>query len=146
MRVRPAILGYLRKGGHGKTLKNKETGSGGPRQGGLPGQRRGLAGLAEQVALDVVAAGGAHQRVLLLGLDPLGGGDDVEAAGEARDGADDRGAVAPARQLLHEGAVDLDLVEWEHLQIAERRVAGAEIVEHDRGADTLDRVQRREVA
>ena len=39
------------------------------------------------------------------------------------------------RQILHEGAVDLDLVERERAQVAQRRVAGAEIVHGDAHAE-----------
>ena len=46
----------------------------------------------------------------------------------------------------HEGAVDLEPVEREFLQIAEARKAGAEIVEHDADAERLDLQERVERA
>ena len=46
----------------------------------------------------------------------------------------------------HEGAVDLEPVEREFLQIAEARIAGAEIVEHDADAERLDLQERVERA
>ena len=47
---------------------------------------------------------------------------------KADDGAHDRLRVAIGVEAAHEGAVDLDLVEREAAQIAQRRIAGAEIV------------------
>ncbi len=58
--------------------------------------------------------------------------DDAEMVAELGDHAYER-AVAAAGQLLDEGAVDLDLVDGEVLQVGERGVAGAEVV--DRHAD-----------
>ena len=52
---------------------------------------------------------------------------------------------ARSSSSAHERAVDLDLVERKHLEIAERGVPGAEIVEHDRDAEVLELVQHREV-
>ena len=45
--------------------------------------------------------------------------------------------VLRTRQVLHEGAVDLDQVDAELAQIAERGVAGAEIVDRDAAAEIL---------
>ena len=41
----------------------------------------------------------------------------------------------PLRHLAHEGLVDLDRVEGEALQVGQRRIAGAEIVERQAGAE-----------
>ena len=73
-----------------------------------------------------------------MGLGALGGRVHAEALGERDDGADDRG-VAAARHggAAHEALVDLDLVERRLLQIAERRIAGAEIVEREADAERL---------
>ena len=43
--------------------------------------------------------------------------------------------VGRARDVLHEGAVDLDDIDTELAQIAERGVAGAEIVDRDPAAE-----------
>ena len=45
-------------------------------------------------------------------------------------------------ELVDERAVDLDLVERKHAQIAERRIAGAEIVENDGNAHQPQLMQR----
>ena len=93
---------------------------------------------AENIALDVRAAELADQGQLVMGLGALGGGVHAEALGEGDDGADDRG-VAAARLggAADEALVDLDLVERRLLQIAERGIAGAEIVEREADADRL---------
>ena len=46
-------------------------------------------------------------------------------------------------EIPHEGLVDLDLVEGEAAQVAQRRVAGAEIVHRDPHAERLETVQDR---
>ena len=48
------------------------------------------------------------------------------------------------RHVLDEGSVDLDLVERETAQIAERRIAGAEIVHRDPHAELAQLVQGRQ--
>src|SRR3546814_7329105 len=86
-------------------------------------------GLAVDIALDVAAPQLADQREFVLQFDALGGGLHAQRFGERDDRLDDRGvAVAGDRRAAHERLVDLDLVERRFLQIAERRIAGAEIV------------------
>src|SRR5215470_13337829 len=41
----------------------------------------------------------------------------------------------------HEGLVDLDLVERHHSQVAQRRISGAEVVQHDAGTQILELMQ-----
>ena len=53
------------------------------------------------------------------------------------------GAVG-RRDVADERLVDLDLVEREAAQIAQRRIAGAEIVHRDADAEVAQRVQGRE--
>src|SRR3546814_1364627 len=89
-------------------------------------------GLAVDIALDVAAPQLADQREFVLQFDALGGGLHAQRLGERDDRLDDRGvAVAGDRRAAHERLVDLDLVERRLLQIAERRLAGAEIVERE---------------
>ena len=59
-------------------------------------------------------------------------------------GLDDGQAVVPAGEIADEGAVDLDLVEGEGAEIAQRRIAGAEIVERDADAEPTQFAQRAE--
>src|SRR6185503_20616875 len=80
--------------------------------------------LAEQIALRLVAAFDAQHVELLLGLDALGHGDHAYVGAELRHRADDGEAVFLLAELHDEGAVDLDLVEREAAQIAERGITG----------------------
>src|SRR5262249_26089105 len=98
----------------------------------------------EQEALHLRAPGGAQQFKLFCGLHALARGIELERAAEPCHRADDRRAVRPVGELGHERLVDLDLVERKHAQIAERRVAGAEIVEHDVNAARLELMEDRE--
>ena len=75
-------------------------------------------------------------------LDALGGRLHAERMGEFGDRADDRAGAVAGQQVLDEAAVDLDLVEREALQIAQRRIAGAEIVERDADAERAQRVEQ----
>ena len=96
---------------------------------------------AQQVALDLGAAERAHVGELLLGLDALDGGDHVEAVREAGDALDDRERALLVRDVLHERAVDLDLVEREAAQVAQAGVAGAEIVHREVDAERAQLMQ-----
>ena len=78
---------------------------------------------------------------LALGLHALGHHLQAEPAGEADDAGDDRDVVAVGVELGRERAVDLHRVDGEAAQVAERRVAGAEVV--DREADAERRGSRR---
>ena len=85
---------------------------------------------AEIIALNLGAAEILDHVMLLLGLDALGGRRHAEALCERDDGADDRDRLGHAfRRALDEAAVDLDRGEAGAAEIAERRIAGAEIVE-----------------
>ncbi len=53
-------------------------------------------------------------------------------------------ALAAFRQILRERFVDLDLVERKHGELAERRVSGAEVVQHDGDAEILELAKRRQ--
>src|SRR5207244_13247092 len=86
------------------------------------------AGAAEQKALALLAAFGAQAAQLGFGFDAFGGDGDAEPLAEADDGTDDRLRVAIGIDFLHEGAVDLDLVERKTAQVTQARIAGAEIV------------------
>ncbi len=93
--------------------------------GGLSGSRA-----AEDVTLDLAAAELPDQVEIVVRLHALGGRIHAKRLGERDDGADDRAvAVRGRRGAANEALVDLDLVERRFLQIAERAVAGAEIVE-----------------
>src|SRR6185436_538151 len=70
---------------------------------------------------------------LVLGLDALGDDGEAEVMAELDGGAHDGGVAAIGFHAAHESAVDLELVHRELLDVGERRVARAIIV--DRGGD-----------
>ena len=65
------------------------------------------------------------------GLDALRRDLDADGAGEVDHRLDDRVGGDVGVEVLHERAVDLDLVDRIFVQVAQRRIAGAEIVERD---------------
>ena len=74
--------------------------------------------------------------------------DHAEALGELHDRLDDRDILGPGAGFADEAAVDLQFVEHRLVQIADRRIAGAEIVERDadaKRAQALQHVERRAV-
>ena len=60
---------------------------------------------------------------------PHGNGPQVEAAGHLDHGLDDRPGLFVLENVDDEGAVDLELVDPEVLQIRQARVAGAKVVD-----------------
>src|SRR5262249_45608531 len=88
-------------------------------------------GLAEQIALDGVATEVAHALKVLGGRDALGGDAHAEALGELDDRLNDGDILGSRAGFANEAAVDLQLVEHGLVQVADRRIAGSEIVERD---------------
>ena len=62
--------------------------------------------------------------------------------GEIDERAHEEPVIGGTREILHEGAVDLEQVEGKTAQIAERGVAGAEIVHGDFHAEPFHRGDR----
>ena len=98
-------------------------------------------GLLKQVALELFATFSVQERVLGFGLNAFGHDAHAERASQTNDRANDGEAVITVVEVTDEALVDLNFVEWEATQIAERRVASAEIVHRDMGAERLDLVQ-----
>jgi hypothetical protein len=78
-------------------------------------------GQTEQIALHFGAAERAQQFLLLLRLGALRGRRHVACGCDTHDRLDNRGRAIRLYQVVHEAAVDLDLVERKALQIAQRR-------------------------
>ena len=79
-----------------------------------------------------------HQLGLRRGLDPFGRRLDPQSFRQREDRIDDRQALAlSVGRAADEQLVDLDLVETGARQIAETRIALAEIVEHQPHAERL---------
>src|SRR4051812_8060217 len=96
----------------------------------------------EMEALRVVAAQLGEPRELPGGLDPLRDHAHAERAGHADDRLHDRVVAATVlAEVVHERAVDLELVERVATQVAERRVPGPEVVEQQPHAEPLERLQ-----
>ena len=87
-----------------------------------------------EVALRAIAAELAQALLLLARLDALGDDRQPDGVGHVDRRLDDRAVVGVAVDAGDERAVDLEHVEREALEVAERRVAGAEVVEHERSA------------
>ena len=96
---------------------------------------------AEQIALHFRTAEFAQQVALLLGLDAFGGRRHVAIGGDVHHRLHDAGRAFRLGDVGDEAAVDLDLVERKTLQIAQRGIAGAEIVERNADADGAKVVQ-----
>ena len=89
-------------------------------------------------ALDLLHAQRAHGVQFILRLDPFGGRIHLQGIGQADNRRDDRGVPAfGAGHAANEALVDLDLVERRVLQIAERGIAGPEVVEREPHAQQL---------
>src|SRR5215212_7307202 len=94
------------------------------REGGL-----GLDGAGVEEALPVLAAQGIEPRVLLFGLDAFGDHAHAEVRRERDDGSNDLAVLRVVRHLRDERAVYLQGVDGEAVQVGERRVARAEVVD-----------------
>ena len=85
----------------------------------------------EEVSLRLVALEVDQRHELLLGLDALGRDPQPERVSETDHGGHDRGVAGIRAEAAHERAVDLHRVDREALEVAERRVAGAEVVDRE---------------
>src|SRR3990172_6911993 len=99
-------------------------------------------GPREQVALDQLAVERAQDRELLGRFHAFGDHLELQVAGQVDDGAHDGRVLAPAADRAHEGAVDLDGVHLEAVQVRQGRVSGAEVVEVEPHADGAQPAQR----
>src|SRR5690348_257869 len=104
-------------------------------------QVRGSDRLVEEEALTELAAEILQAVELLLQLDPFGDRLQLQRLAERDYRARECGfRIAPA-DVIDERLVDFENVDREALQIAERGVPGAEIVDRETNAERLERVQ-----
>ena len=104
------------------------------------GNRQGIigrAGAREDEALDDIAAEIVEDGELFGGLGALGDDRHAETAAERDDAFEQPAGALRRLDLRHEDAVDLDLVEGQLGEIAERRIVRAEIIERQRDAQPL---------
>ena len=91
-----------------------------------PGRQR----TREEEALGVRAPEALQLARLHVALDSFGDHAGVERSGQRQDALDD-GRTVGEQQALHERAVDLERVDRKLVQVAQRRIAGPEVVEID---------------
>ena len=85
-------------------------------------------------------------RRLLRRLDALGDGVHVQIHRQTADRAHDAQAALAARGVLQERAIQLEAVHRQAVQVPQRAVAGAEVVDDDAAAELvalLDQFERR---
>ena len=97
----------------------------------------GQFGRTEQVALHFSAAGRLQRLQLFEGFDAFRRRRHVACRRDIDDRINDRPGVAGFCDVLDEATVDLDLVEGKSLQVAQRGVSGAEIVQRDSKSQLL---------
>ena len=102
-------------------------------------------GLAEIKSLQLVAARGSDRLSLIERLDAFRDGADLHLLTEPGDRLYDRLAVLslPDVEIAHEAAIDLDFVEGEASQVAQRRIGRPEVIKRDAHAECAQIVQNR---
>jgi hypothetical protein len=83
-----------------------------------------------------------QHRGLALGLHALGGDGHVQRLAKPDNARHDGAGLRARAEGVDEGAVDLDLLDRETREIAQARIAGAEIVHGDRHAELIEARQR----
>src|SRR5690606_8675010 len=86
---------------------------------------------AVEIALDDIAAFGAQVGFLFGALDAFGDHLHVQVASELNDDAHDVAVIRILQQIAGEALVDLDLVQRQAPQVAQRGIAGAEVIQPD---------------
>jgi hypothetical protein len=118
----------------------RATGSAGARDFGIERDRTRT---PDQEPLHFVAAFAGQRPELVVGLDTLGKHRQSQPMRKPDHGAHDRERAIGAAEACDERAVDLDPVEWQRLQIGQRGVSGAEIVQRDADTQNLQRIEDR---
>jgi hypothetical protein len=95
--------------------------------------------LAEEIALRVINTPFREQVRCFRLFHPFRHCRGVEMSREVEEGADEKAIVRRSRQILNEGAVDLDQIQAEPPQIFERCVPCAEIIHRHANAKRLHR-------
>ena len=103
----------------------------------LAGRQR----LREQIALHLIATVAAQQLELTARLDPFGDHLESQAFRQRDDCLRDRSVVRIGGDVLNEGLVDLERLDREALEVKQRRIAGAEVVDRQTDAEAIQRLQ-----
>src|SRR5205085_12345020 len=94
-----------------------------------------------EVALDLVTAKLLQQMHLRVVLDALGDDFQAERVGERNDHGDDIARITGIAHAYDEAAVDLEDIDRQPRQVAERAITRAEIVHRDFDAGAAQRLQ-----
>ena len=97
--------------------------------------------LAQQESLHLTAALRPNRIELLLGFNALGCCRNTKSAGKHGYGSHDVERAGVVCDVTNKRPVNLDLVEGKALQVAERGIAGTEIVHGDANADLAQPAQ-----
>ena len=97
-------------------------------------------GTGEVVALAVFAVEAADAFPLLGGFDALGRHVHPEIVGEGSDRADN--FTAAIMNILNKGSVDFDRVDGKLVKVAERGIAGSEIVDDEFEVEALEPLKK----
>src|SRR5919197_1933098 len=127
----------------GCRLRGAPLGLGGDLAPQIRGELAALQRLGEVIALPELAAQPAQLLELLGALDALGDRLQAHPAAELDDRARQRAVLRAAGDRVDEALVDLQRVDRELAQVAQRRVAGAEAVDGDRQPQRLQARQAR---
>src|SRR6185369_1218953 len=83
--------------------------------------------MGDQVALTILATEQSQLLILLFSLNPFRNHFHSEIAREGRNCADDR-VVVVSRQTRYERTIDLQIVEREPVQVTQRRITSAKVI------------------
>ena len=84
---------------------------------------------SEEVALSLLAAQLLQESELARGLDALSDRAEMQVVCQANQGGDDARRVLVLLDARDEGTVDLDAIDGQLMQVAQRGIAGAEVIE-----------------
>ena len=119
-------IGWAARGRHSRA---RCSGCGAARLATQPlAQRFQRLGAAEEVALAHVAAQALQEGVLAFGFHAFGHHGQAQVVGQADGGGADGGVVGVGFQVFDKGAVELEAVQRQALEVGERGVAGAEVI------------------
>ena len=93
---------------------------------------------AIEVALELVATTGLEKVQLCAGFYAFGNGAQAQAVGQRDDGVHNRFVLVVHREALHKGLVYLELVNLKSLEVAQRGITGAKVVDRERHSQCLE--------
>src|SRR5687767_1986199 len=93
---------------------------------------------AEEVPLEFVAAMGSEEPCLFLGLDAFSDYANLEGLADGDDRRHDRSVASAAADVLYERLVDLERVDGKPLQVVQRRMTDAEVIDGDADSELLE--------